>query len=250
MTLRSTTTLHSWLIASAIALACTTVAAQPTTPTPAKHLPASPATLPTTRTPATTTQPAIAGTSESTAGKSTKAAGGKKSADEPDTLILSDTLNYNDEKKESTFTGNVILTRGDMTLHADKLVTHEDADGFQYGTATVNPGNLVFVRQETPAKFQVIEARGLRAEYDGKTDQIEMIGKAIVTKFVCGKPFDTISGDRVTFNQKTNIYQAFGGANSAAQGGRVRSVAVPTAKSEAAAADCQKKSAKHPVKHP
>lgn len=250
MTLRSTTTLHPWLIASAIALACTTVAAQPTTPTPAKHLPASPATLSTTRTPASTAQPAVTGTSEGTADKSTKAAGGKKSADEPDTLILSDTLNYNDEKKESTFTGNVILTRGDMTLHADKLVTHEDADGFQYGTATVNAGNLVFVRQETPAKFQVIEARGLRAEYNGKTDQIEMIGKAIVTKFVCGKPFDTISGDRVTFNQKTNIYQAFGGANSAAQGGRVRSVAVPTAKSEAAAADCQKKSAKHPVKHP
>lgn len=250
MTLRSTTTLHSWLIASAIALACTTVVAQPTTPTPAKHTPPSPATLSTTHTPATTAQPAVAGTSESTAGKSTKAAGGKKSADEPDTLILSDTLNYNDEKKESTFTGNVILTRGDMTLRADKLVTHEDADGFQYGTATVNRGNLVFVRQETPAKFQVIEARGLRAEYDGKTDQIEMIGNAIVTKFVCGKPFDTISGDRVTFNQKTNIYQAFGGTNSAAQGGRVRSVAVPTAKSEAAAADCQKKSAKHPVKHP
>ncbi|TAM06473.1 MAG: lipopolysaccharide transport periplasmic protein LptA [Pusillimonas sp.] len=199
---------------------------------------------------ATTAQPSVASTSEGTAGKSAKAAGAKKSADEPDTLILSDTLNYNDEKKESTFTGNVILTRGDMTLRADKLVTHEDADGFQYGTATVNPGNLVFVRQETPAKFQVIEARGLRAEYNGKTDQIEMIGKAIVTKFVCGKPFDTISGDRVTFNQKTNIYQAFGGANSAAQGGRVRSVAVPTAKSEAAAADCQKKSAKHPVKHP
>jgi lipopolysaccharide export system protein LptA len=245
MTLRSTTTLHSWLITSAIALACTTVAAQPTTPTAAKHSPPGPATLSTTHAPATTTQPAVAGTSKSTAGKSTKAAGGKKSADEPDTLILSDTLNYNDEKKESTFTGNVILTRGDMTLRADKLVTHEDADGFQYGTATVNPGNLVFVRQETPAKFQVIEARGLRAEYNGKTDEIEMIGKAIVTKFVCGKPFDTISGDRVTYNQKTNIYQAFGGANSAAQGGRVRSVAVPTAKSEAAATECQKKSAKH-----
>ncbi|HWK62635.1 MAG TPA: lipopolysaccharide transport periplasmic protein LptA, partial [Eoetvoesiella sp.] len=165
---------------------------------------------------------------------------------EPDTLILSDSLNYNDAKKESTFTGNVVMTRGPMTLRADKLVMHEDAQGSQFGTATVNPGNLVFVRQETPEKFEVVEARGLRAEYNGKTKEIEMIGNAVVTKFVCGKPFDKISGDRVKYNQETNIYEAFSKPGAApTQGGRVRSIATPSAKAEAAAADCRKKSAKH-----
>src|SRR5690606_41426245 len=56
--------------------------------------------------------------------------------DEPDTVILSDTLHYDDVNKTSTFTGNVVLTRGSMTLRGDKLVTREDAQGNQFGTAT------------------------------------------------------------------------------------------------------------------
>ena len=86
-------------------------------------------------------------------------------AEEPDTLVLSDTLTYDDTKRESVFTGNVIMTRGNMTLHSDTLVMHEDAEGFQYGTATVDEGNLVFIRQENPEDFEVIEARGLRGEF-------------------------------------------------------------------------------------
>lgn len=168
-----------------------------------------------------------------------------KPVEEPDTTILSDTLNYDDVKKESTFTGNVIMTRGLMTLRSDKLVLTEDAEGFQYGTATVEPGKLVYIRQENPEKFEVIEAKGLRAEYNGKTNEIDMIGKAIVTRFVCGKPFDTIKGERVKYFEKSSTYQAFGGPNSAAKDGRVRSVTQPRAQSEAAAAACRQKSAKH-----
>lgn len=168
--------------------------------------------------------------------------GSKPPADEPDTLILSDTLNYDDGKKESTFTGNVVMTRGPMTLNSDVLVTREDTDGFQYGTATADKGKLVFIRQENPEKFEVIEARGLRAEYDGKAETIEMIGQATITKFVCGKPFDTISGERVKYYQATSVYKASGGPNSAARGGRVRSLATPAAKAEAAAAACKQQS--------
>lgn len=161
-------------------------------------------------------------------------------AEEPDTLIISDTLNYDDIKKESIFTGNVVLTRGNMTLHSDRLTMREDAEGFQYGTATVESGKLVFLRQENPEKFEVLEARGERAEYDGKTEEIEMIGKAVVTRFICGKPFDNVQGERVIYRQKTESYQAFGGSNSAAPGGRVRSLATPRARADAAIEACRK----------
>ena len=165
-------------------------------------------------------------------------------APEPDTLILSDTLNYDDINKESVFTGNVILTRGLMTLRSDRLTMREDAEGFQHGTATVGPGKLVHLRQEDPAKFEVVEAQGLRSEYNGKTEEFEMIGKAVVTRYVCGKPFDNVQGERVIYRQKTDTYEAYGGPNSAATGGRVRSVAQPRAKADAAAAECKQKSAK------
>ena len=165
--------------------------------------------------------------------------------EEPDTLIISDTLNYDDINKESVFTGNVVLTRGNMTLHSDRLSMREDAEGFQHGTATVEGGKRVFLRQENPEQFEVLEARGERAEYNGKTEEVEMIGKAIITRFICGKPFDNIQGERVIYRQKTETYQAFGGPNSAAPGGRVRSLATPRARADAAIAACKQQGGKN-----
>ncbi|MGH8819129.1 MAG: lipopolysaccharide transport periplasmic protein LptA, partial [Achromobacter pestifer] len=144
------------------------------------------------------------------------AAGASKAAtpaEEPSTLILSDTLHYDDVKKQSVFTGNVNMTRGLMTLTSDTLEMHEDAQGGQYGTATANKGKVVTIRQERPDTFELIEGKGLRAEYDGTKSTFDLIGQAVVIRYVCGKPFDTIRGDRVRYNEKTGTYEAQGGPN-------------------------------------
>ena len=148
------------------------------------------------------------------------AAGKAAPAEEPSTLILSDTLHYDDVKKQSVFTGNVNMTRGLMTLTSDTLEMHEDAKGNQYGTATANKGKVVTIRQERPENFELIEGKGLRAEYDGTNSTFDLIGQAVVVRYVCGKPFDTIRGERVRYNEKSGTYEAHGGPNSAAAGGR------------------------------
>jgi len=165
-------------------------------------------------------------------------------ADDPDIQVLSDTLSYDDAQKLSVFEGNVLLTRGTMTLRAQTLRLREDAAGHQFGTATAAKGGLVFARQENPETFEVIEAQGLRAEYDSANETIEMIGQAVVTRLVCGKPFDTIRGARVIYRQKTDTYEAHGGADSAGPGGRVRSLAQPRAKVNAAIAACRQAQAR------
>jgi lipopolysaccharide export system protein LptA len=164
-------------------------------------------------------------------------------AEEPSTLILSDTLHYDDVKKQSVFTGNVNLTRGLMTLTSDTLQMNEDAQGNQYGTATANKGKVVTIRQERPENFELIEGKGLRAEYDGAKSTFDLIGQAVVVRYVCGKPLDTIRGERVRYHEKTGTYEAQGGPNSSAAGGRVRSMAEPRAKSDAAIAECRKQQA-------
>ena len=179
--------------------------------------------------------PALAADPKPAAG-STKAA----PAEEPTTTVLADTLHYDDVKKQSVFTGNVNMTRGLMTLTSDVLEMREDAAGNQYGTATANKGKVVTIRQERPETFELIEGKGLRAEYDGTKSTFDLIGQAVVVRYVCGKPFDTIRGDRVRYNEKSGTYEAQGGPNSAAAGGRVRSVAEPRAKSDAAVAECRK----------
>src|SRR5690606_28142862 len=103
-------------------------------------------------------------------------------AEEPSTLILSDTLNYDDIKRRSEFSGNVVLTRGLMKLTADKLELREDDAGNQYGSATANKGKVVTIRQERPEQFEVLEGKGLRAEYDASKSQFDLIGQAVVTR--------------------------------------------------------------------
>ena len=87
----------------------------------------------------------------------------------------------------------------------------------------------------------MLEGVGQRAEYDGKNETFDLIGKAVVSRYICGKHFDTVSGQQVRYNQKTDVYQAFSGPNSANADGRVRSVAQPKARAEAAVAECKAK---------
>ena len=160
-------------------------------------------------------------------------------AEEPSTTILSDTLRYDDTKRESTFTGQVVMTRGLLTLSSDVLSMREDAEGYQYGVATADAGKRVFIRQVRPENFEVLEGVGLKADYDGKNETFDLIGQAVVTRYICGKHFDTVSGQQVRYNQKTDVYQAFSGPDSFNPDGRVRSVAQPKARTEAAIAACR-----------
>lgn len=167
--------------------------------------------------------------------------------EEPSTTILSDTLRYDDTKKESTFTGKVVMTRGLLTLSSDTLAMREDAEGNQYGIATADPGKRVFIRQVRPENFEVLEGVGLKADYDGKNETFDLIGQAVVTRYICGKHFDTVSGQQVRYNQKTDVYQAFSGPDSFNPDGRVRSVAQPKARTEAAIAACRAAQANTPA---
>lgn len=171
------------------------------------------------------------------------AAAQNKAADskaaEPDTVILSDTLHYDDVSKTSTFTGNVVLTRGAMTLRADKLVTHEDAQGNQFGTATADKSGIVTIRQENPEKFETLIATGQQADYVGQAGDIILTGQATVTRQICGQMFDNVRGAKIIYHDKTGTYEAFGGKNSAAAGGRVRSLAQPQSRIDQAIAKCR-----------
>lgn len=160
---------------------------------------------------------------------------------EPDTVILSDTLEYDDTNRLSTFTGNVILTRGNLNLRADRIVVNEAADGSQHAVATVSRSPNVLARQESPEKFEIIKGEGNRAEYNSANEQLTLIGNAVITRYVCGKAIDSISGDRVIYNKNTDTYQAV--SNTSGSGSnRVRSVARPRAHIDSAIAECQQKS--------
>lgn len=171
-------------------------------------------------------------------------------AEQPSTQVTSDTMQYDDSKHESVFTGNVVATRGQLNIYADRLNVNEDKDGYQYGTAIANKGKVVTITEDRPDTYEHIEGKGLRGEYNGKKQQFDLIGHAVVIRYICGKPFDTIRGERVRYYQKTDVYEAQGGPGSAGPDGRVRSLAEPRSKTQAAMDACAAQHGKPAVKKP
>ena len=161
---------------------------------------------------------------------------------EPDTIILSDSLDYDDLARKSVFKGNVIVTRGNLNLHADHVEVNELPNGSQQVVATVNTSDRVRIRQETPEKYEIIKGEGLRGEFNSGTEQLTLIGQASLTRYICGKAIDSIQGERVVYNKQSDTYQALGGPDSADSQKRVRSIARPRANIDRAIAECKAKS--------
>lgn len=160
-------------------------------------------------------------------------------ADDVPTLIDSDTLEYDDARQVSVFTGNVVLTRGPLSLRAHRLELRQAPNGDQFAVATAAGGKQVFVRQTNPEHVEVVEGHADRAEYDSNTNLLEFIGRAVVSRMACGQMLDQVQGERIRYNQETEVYTAQGDGQAGRDGRRVRTVIGSRQKSDQIITSCQ-----------
>ncbi|HQR60779.1 MAG TPA: lipopolysaccharide transport periplasmic protein LptA [Methylophilaceae bacterium] len=134
--------------------------------------------------------------------------------------LEADTVQVNDAKKTSTYTGNVILTQGTLVIHADKLVVREDSLGFQHSTSTGNPTTF---KQKLEGKNEYMEGSAQRIEYDGRMDKVQLYEKAWVKR-----GSDIVHGDYIMYDANAEYAEAVGGGKQAgapdAPKGRVHAV--------------------------
>ena len=102
----------------------------------------------------------------------------------------------------STFIGNVILTQGTLRILADKVIMKEDLQGFRHATAT---GDLVSFRQKRDGMDEYVEGWSERAEYDSRTDKIELFRQAKLKR-----GFDEVHGDYISYNMSSEFFQVIG----------------------------------------
>jgi lipopolysaccharide export system protein LptA len=137
--------------------------------------------------------------------------------------ILADKLTHDDIQQLSTYTGNVILTKGTITLKGDKMVIRQDPEGYQYGVVT---GKLASFRQKREGLDQFIEGYGLEINYNGKTEVVRFIEKANVRRLEKEKVMDEIQGKIVIYDSRNENYTVEGGSTDTATGtnpsGRVK----------------------------
>jgi lipopolysaccharide export system protein LptA len=136
------------------------------------------------------------------------------------------------------FNGNVVVTKGTMTIRAARIEVRESADGYHTAVAFGSPGQHATFRQKRDVADEYIAGNAERLEYDGKTEVIRFVGNASVRRLRGTETGDEISGNLVTYDSTTEVFNVSGGAPATAAnpGGRVRATLTPKEGSAAAEA--------------
>ena len=135
------------------------------------------------------------------------------------------------------FNGNVVVTKGTMTIRASRIEVRESPDGYHTAVAFGSPSQHATFRQKRDAPDEYIAGDAERLEYDGKSDVIRFVNNASVRRLRGSETADEISGNLVTYDSGTEVFNVTGGAPATASnpGGRVRAVLTPREGSAAAA---------------
>jgi lipopolysaccharide export system protein LptA len=135
------------------------------------------------------------------------------------------------------FNGNVVVTKGTMTIRAARIEVRELPDGYHTAVAFGSPTQHATFRQKRDAPDEYIAGDAERLEYDGKSDVIRFVNNASVRRLRGSETSDEISGNLVTYDSGTEVFNVSGGGTATAANptGRVRAVLTPKEGTAAAA---------------
>lgn len=153
------------------------------------------------------------------------AAAEKADRDKP-THIEADKMSSDDARRMNLFEGNVVLTKGTITVRADRIVVHQDAEGFQLTTATGSP--VRFRQRQDPKDGKEgawMDGEARRVEMDDRNEKIELFDNARVNR-----DGDEVTGNYIFVDQRSDFFSV--DAGKGAPGGRVKAVIQPKTTAE------------------
>lgn len=161
----------------------------------------------------------------------------KADSDKP-TNIEADQGTADDVKQIRTLTGNVVLTKGTLTMKAGRAVVTEDPQGYQFVTFWAAPGVLANFRQKRDGPGDLwVEGWAERVEYDNKTEIVKLFSKAKLVRSDGGKPTDDVEGAFISYESRKEVFEVHNQNTGASKpgAGRVKMVIQPSNKSAAPA---------------
>ena len=128
-------------------------------------------------------------------------------------------------EKKGTVKGNVVITQGTISIHADRIDFKQNADNSMSATAYGNP---VSFREKKDNSDEYYEGYAQRAVYNGQKQTLELYDNALLKE---GN--NELRGNYVFYNNATGEYRVEGGAKGAGAESRVRGVFQPRNEGEA-----------------
>src|SRR5687767_8527242 len=153
----------------------------------------------------------------------------KADRDKP-TQVEANRMSADDARRLNIFEGDVVVTRGTMRLTADRVVVRQDAEGFQFATATGKPARFRQRQDPKPPETEGIwmEGEALRMEMDDKSGRIELFDSARVKR-----GGDEVAGNYILLDQRSDYFSVSTGKDATpdkegtTSGGRVKAVIQP-----------------------
>jgi lipopolysaccharide export system protein LptA len=141
------------------------------------------------------------------------------------THIEASKMSADDARRVSIFEGAVVLSKGTILVHADRIVVRQDADGYQFATATGAP--VRFRQRADPKDGREgvwTDGEAQRIEIDDRNEKVELFERARVTR-----DKDEVRGDYIFIDQRTEFFSvsAAKGTPPGSPQGRVRAVIQP-----------------------
>jgi len=131
--------------------------------------------------------------------------------------LEADSVRVEESRRSAVYEGHVVLSQGTLMMTADRIEVQQDEHGFSSGNASGKP---VYFRQKMDGREEFAEGWAERIVYDGRGDKLELSGQARLKR-----GDDELRGSLITYDAKTEFYQAQGSSNGVK--GRVRAVILP-----------------------
>lgn len=141
------------------------------------------------------------------------------------TQIEANRMSSDDARRMSIFEGNVVLTKGTLVVRADRIVVRQDAEGYQFATATGAP--VRFRQRGDPRGGREAvwtDGEALRIEIDDRNEHVNLYERARLTR-----DKDVVNGEHIFLDQRTEFFavNSAKGAAPTEPSGRVTVVIQP-----------------------
>jgi lipopolysaccharide export system protein LptA len=150
------------------------------------------------------------------------------------TNIEANQMFYDESKQLNTFIGNVVVTRGTLVMHGEKLILKKDSAGYQFGTLFAPSGGLATFRQKRDGgKDLWMEGYAAdRIEYDTKSEIAKLFKRSKVKMLDGSKVTDEVEGEFISYDTRAEFYTANNTVSGESKpgAGRVRAVIQPREK--------------------
>jgi lipopolysaccharide export system protein LptA len=126
-----------------------------------------------------------------------------------------------------TVTGNVVITRGTMTLKSDRAEVKESPEGYKTVILTASPGKLATFRQKRDGGPDLwSDGQAQRIEYDERADVVKLFSNAIVRQLEGSRVSNEVRGAFISYNNRTEVADVRNDASGENKPGNGRSTII------------------------